>query len=126
FNVFASAVPFAEKMIAAESGSIFRTVIDESIEIGKALVRLPGQIDHLTDVLLRGELRFTVNDTDKLIKEMHNMNRSMIRLQWTLISLGLLFTSIVLDVGGYKNVSPIVLAAAIVAGVWFFVRGVLQ
>jgi predicted unusual protein kinase regulating ubiquinone biosynthesis (AarF/ABC1/UbiB family) len=126
FNVFASAVPFAEKMIADESGSIFRTVIDESIEIGKSLVRLPGQIDHLTDVLLRGELRFTVNDTDKLIKEMHHMNRSMIRLQWTLISLGLLFTAIVLDVGGYKSVSPIVLVAAIVAGVWFFVRGVLQ
>lgn len=126
FNVFATATPFAERMIADESGSIFRTVIDQSIEIGKSIVRLPVQIDHLTDVLLRGELRFTVNDTDKLIKEMHNMNRSMIRLQWTLISLGLLFTAIVLDVGGYKSVSPIVLVAAIVAGVWFTIRGILR
>jgi predicted unusual protein kinase regulating ubiquinone biosynthesis (AarF/ABC1/UbiB family) len=125
FNVFASAVPFAEKMIADETGSFFRSALDQTIEIGKAIVRLPVQADRLIDMLVRGEVRFAVNDTDRLIKEMHNMNRSMIRLQWTLISLGLLLTSIALDLGGHTSVSPLALGAAIVAAIWFVIRGLI-
>ncbi|HET7376676.1 MAG TPA: hypothetical protein VFK30_08210, partial [Anaerolineae bacterium] len=98
---------------------------DQSLEIGKAIVRLPVQIDRLTDMLMRGELRFTVNDTDRLIKEMHHMNRSMIRLQWTLISLGLLLTSLGLDLAGHTSVSPIAFGAAIVAAIWFVIRGLI-
>jgi predicted unusual protein kinase regulating ubiquinone biosynthesis (AarF/ABC1/UbiB family) len=125
FNVFASAVPFAEKMIADETGSFFRSALDQTIEIGKAIVRLPVQADRLIDMLVRGEVRFAVNDTDRLIKEMHNMNRSMIRLQWTLISLGLLLTSLALDLAGHTSVSPIAFGAAIIAAIWFVIRGLI-
>ena len=125
FNVFASAAPFAEKMVADETGSFFRAALDQSLEIGKAIVHLPVQIDRLTDMVMRGELRFTVNDTDRLIKEMHHMNRSMIRLQWTLISLGLLLTSLGLDLAGHTSVSPIAFGAAIVAAIWFVIRGLI-
>lgn len=125
FNVFAAAMPFAQDMIADEATSFIRGALDQTIEIGKSIVRLPVQADRLIDMLLRGEVRFAVNDTDRLIKEMHNMNRSMIRLQWTLISLGLLLTSIALDLGGHTSVSPLALGAAIVAAIWFVIRGLI-
>ncbi len=125
FNVFAAAIPFAQDMISDEATSFLRGALDQTIEIGKSIVRLPVQADHLIEQLLRGQVRFIVQDTDRLIKEMHNMNRSMIRLQWTLISLGLLLTSIALDLSGHSAISPLALAAAIFAGIWFVIRGLI-
>ncbi len=123
FNVFEAALPFAQKMIADESGSALKVAVDQVVEIGKAIIHMPGQIDRLLDTLLRGGIRFTVTDTERLIQEMSRMNRAMNRLQWTIIFMGFLLGAIGLHISGFTGISPVVLIAAIVAWTWMMIRG---
>jgi predicted unusual protein kinase regulating ubiquinone biosynthesis (AarF/ABC1/UbiB family) len=122
FNVFESAAPFAQKMLTAEGGSVLRTAVSQAVDLGKALFTLPVQLERLIDVVLSGDLRFSVKDTERLIDEMHRMNRSMNRLQWTIIFMGFLLGAIGLHITGFTAISPIVLVAAVVAWSWMLIR----
>jgi predicted unusual protein kinase regulating ubiquinone biosynthesis (AarF/ABC1/UbiB family) len=117
FNVFEAAAPFAQKMVADETGSILKVAVDQVVDLTKAMVRMPTQLDRLLELLNHGELRINVNETDRLITELTRMNRSVGRLQWTILFMGFLLGAIVLDVAGVKSMSPIVLGLAIAAGV---------
>ena len=122
FNVFETAAPFAQKMVADETGSIVKVAVEQVVELGKAMLRLPTQLDRMLELLNHGELRINVNETDRLITEFARMNRSLGRLQWTILFMGLLIGAIVLDAAGSTTVSPIVFGAALVAGAWLVLR----
>ncbi|HLF25952.1 MAG TPA: AarF/UbiB family protein [Anaerolineae bacterium] len=119
FNLFAAAEPFAAKMIADEGGSLLKTVWAQATEIGGALVRLPAQADRLLGAALRGELRIRVADTETLIRELHLLNAALRRLIGTLIFGVLLLAGIVLDVSGYRDLSPWAILAAALTLAWF-------
>jgi len=116
FNVFEAAAPFAQKMVADETGSIFKVAVDQVVELGKAMIRMPTQVDRLLELLTHGELRINVNETDRLISEFARMNRSLGRLQWTILFMGFLLGAIVLQSAGFAALSPIVLGMALFAG----------
>ncbi len=122
FNMFASAEPFAAKMLSDESGSLLGTIWAQAIEIGGALVRLPVRADRLFDALLRGEIRVHVHTTDALIREIHALSASMRRLNWTLIFAALLLSGIVLEISGYRQLSPYLVGAAVFAVLWMMTR----
>jgi predicted unusual protein kinase regulating ubiquinone biosynthesis (AarF/ABC1/UbiB family) len=122
FNVFETALPFAQKMIADETGSVFKVARDQVAATGRAMLRLPTQLDRMLDQLNRGELHINVNETDRLIAEFARMNRSLGRLQWTILFMGFLLGAIMLDVAGFTAASPIVLGAALLSGVWLVLR----
>ena len=124
FNVFAAATPYAQQMISDEKGSIFTTIKDQAVDVGKALLQLPGKIDRVLDMMVRGETHVVVADTDRLIKEFSRMNRAMARLQWTIICMGFLLGGIVLEINGHRDMSPLVFVAAIIAWVWLIVRSI--
>jgi predicted unusual protein kinase regulating ubiquinone biosynthesis (AarF/ABC1/UbiB family) len=121
FNVFAAAEPFAKQMIAIDqSKTIEEAIVSQVVEIGGAMVRFPLQADRLTSLLLRGDAHVHVNDTDKLIREMHRLNRTMNRLVWVLMFAATLLAAIMLDAGGHTDASPWALAAAVIALVLAF------
>ena len=122
FNVFEAAAPFAEKMIADETGSIFKVAVDQVVDLTKAIVRMPTQLDRLLDLLNRGEFRVNVNETDRLLTEFTHMSRSVLRLQRTIIFMGLLISAIVLDAMGNHPVSTLVFIAAFASGAWMVLR----
>ncbi len=122
FNLFAAAEPFATKMISDEDRSLLGTIWSQAIEIGGAIVRLPVQADRLIGTLLRGDIHVNVNATDQLIREIHALNASIRRLVWTLIFAALLLAGIVLDISGYRQLSPWVIGAAIFALLWVMLR----
>ena len=122
FNVFASAEPFAAKMLSDESGSLLGTIWAQATEIGGALVRLPVRADHLFDAMLRGEIRVHVHTADVLIREIHALSASMRRLNWTLIFAALLLSGIVLEISGYRQLSPYLIGAAVFALLWMMTR----
>jgi len=122
FNVFEAAAPFAQKMLADEAGSALRVAVDEMVAMGRAVVRMPVQLDRFLDLAGRGELRVNVSDTDRLIDQFRAMNRVVARLQWTIMFMGFLLAALILDAAGYKAVSPVVLALAVLAGAWLMVR----
>lgn len=122
FNVFEAAAPFAQKMLADDSGSILKVAVDEMLALGKAVVRMPAQLDRFLDLAGQGELRVNVNDTERLIDQFHAMNRALGRLQWTILFMGLLLAALILEAAGYRAVSPVVLISALAAGVWLALR----
>jgi len=122
FNLFASAEPFARKMISDQSESLLGTIWSQVVEIGGSIVRLPIQADRLIGALLRGDIRVNVANTDALIREIHSLNKSMNRLIWTLMFAALLLAGIVLDISGYRELSPWPIAAAILALLWMMTR----
>jgi predicted unusual protein kinase regulating ubiquinone biosynthesis (AarF/ABC1/UbiB family) len=122
FNVFEAAAPFAQKMLADDSGSILKVAVDEMVALGKAVVRMPVQLDRFLELAGRGELRVNVNDTERLIDQFYAMNRALGRLQWTILFMGLLLAALILEAAGYRAVSPVVLFIALAAGLWLALR----
>jgi predicted unusual protein kinase regulating ubiquinone biosynthesis (AarF/ABC1/UbiB family) len=116
FNVFEAAAPFAQKMVADETGSVIKVAVDQVVELGKAMIRMPTQLDRMLELLNHGELRINVNETDRLIVEFARMNRSLGRLQWTILFMGFLLGAIVLQASGFTELSPIVFGMALFAG----------
>ncbi len=49
FNVFEAAAPFAQKMVADETGSILKVAVDQVVDLTKAMVRMPTQLDRLLE-----------------------------------------------------------------------------
>ena len=121
FNVFASAEPFARKMLSDESASVWGTIWAQAVEQGGALVQLPAQTRRLIDTALRGDLHMHVVGSDELIRELRALNTSLHRLIWTLIFGVLLLAGIVLGISGYAQLVPWVIGAALVALVWIVV-----
>jgi len=118
FNVFASAEPFARKMISDEGASLLGTIWAQAMEIGRAMVQLPVQARRLIDATLRGELHMHVVGSDELTREFRALNASLHRLIWALIFGVLLLAGIVLGVSGYVQLVPWMIGAALVALVW--------
>ena len=124
FNVFAAAVPFAQQMVADEAGSVLKSVWDQAMEAGQAAIRIPGRFDRMLEAMLLGEIRVRVDDTERLIKEVGRMNRSLNRLQWTLVFAVLLLAGVVLEISGYTYVSPVMFIAAGIAWLWMMYRAI--
>ncbi|HEY4689125.1 MAG TPA: AarF/ABC1/UbiB kinase family protein [Anaerolineae bacterium] len=122
FNIFAAAEPFARQMLSDESASLLGTVWSQAVEIGGAIVRLPVQFERLIATLLRGELRINVLGTEALIHEFRRLQTLMQRLIWTLVFAALLLVGISLEVSGYRQISPVILLAAIIALAWMILR----
>lgn len=122
FNVFEAAAPFAQKMVADETGSIFKVAVDQALDLGKAVIRLPTQLDRLLELLNHGELRLNISETDHLITQFTRMNRSMERLQWTILFMGFLLGAIVLQAGNFTSLVPVVLGLALLAGMGLILK----
>jgi predicted unusual protein kinase regulating ubiquinone biosynthesis (AarF/ABC1/UbiB family) len=123
FNVFEAATPFAEKMIADETGSILKVAVDQVVDLTKAIVRMPAQLDRLLDTLNRGDFHVNVNETDRLLTEFMHMSRSVLRLQRTIVFMGLLISAIALDAIGNSGMSTVMFIGAFLSGAWMVLRG---
>ena len=122
FNVFEAAEPFAQKMISEQAAPFLSQLWSQAVELGGSLVRLPRQLDRVINTILHGELRTHVAGTDQLTREIHALNKSLNRLIWTLMFSVMLLAGIVLEISGYRALSPWLIGAAILALVWVLVR----
>jgi hypothetical protein len=86
------------------------------------MIRMPTQLDRMLELLNHGELRINVNETDRLIVEFARMNRSLGRLQWTILFMGFLLGAIVLQSAGFTALSPVVLGMALFAGMGLILK----
>jgi len=123
FNVFEAAAPFAQKMIADESGTLGRELLDQVTETGLALARMPRQFDRLADLIASGDLRVTVNENERILRELARLNRSAYRIPWAIVSMGLFLGSIMLLAVGQTTFSIITFSMALLIGLWMLFRG---
>jgi predicted unusual protein kinase regulating ubiquinone biosynthesis (AarF/ABC1/UbiB family) len=123
FNVFEAAAPFAQKLIAEESGTFGRELLDQVTQTGLALARLPRQFDRMADLIASGDLRVTVNENERILRELARLNRSAYRIPWAIVSMGLFLGSIMLIGVGQPALSVIAFVLALLTGLWMLFRG---
>ncbi len=123
FNVFEAAAPFAQQLIADESGTLRQELIQQVTETGLALVRMPRQFDRIADLLGSGDLRVTINDQDRMLYQLDRLNRSLSRVPWAIMSMGLFLGAAILLAVNQPGFSLIAFVLALMAGLWMLFRG---
>jgi len=123
FNVFEAAAPFAQKLIADESGTLGRELLDQVTQTGLAIARLPRQLDRMADLIASGDLRVTVNENERILRELARLNRSAYRIPWAIVSMGFFLGSIMLLAVGQTAFSVIAFIFALLTGLWMLLRG---
>ncbi len=123
FNIFEAAAPFAQRMLADESGALRQEMLQQVVDTGLALVRMPRQFDRMADLLASGDLRVTINEQDRLLHELTRLNQSISRIPWTILAMGLFLGSVLLLAIGQTVFSLIAFGLAIVCGLWMLFRG---
>ncbi len=123
FNVFEAAAPFAQQLIADESGSLRQELIQQVTETGLALARMPRQFDRVVDLLSSGDLRVTINEQDRLLYQLDRLNRSVSRVPWAILSMGLFLGAVILLAMNQTGFSAVAFVLALLAGLWMLFRG---
>ncbi|NTU63352.1 MAG: AarF/ABC1/UbiB kinase family protein [Chloroflexi bacterium] len=123
FNVFEAAAPFAQKLLADESGNLRQEVLQQVVDTGLALVRMPRQFDRMADLLASGDLRVTINEQDRLLHELTRLNQSAARIPWAILAMGLFLGAVLLLAIGQTAFSLIAFGLALICGLWLLFRG---
>jgi predicted unusual protein kinase regulating ubiquinone biosynthesis (AarF/ABC1/UbiB family) len=123
FNVFEAAAPFAQKLLADESSALRQEVLQQVIDTGLALVRMPRQFDRMADLLASGDLRVTINEQDRLLHELTRLNQSVSRVPWAIMAMGLFLGAVLLLALGQIAFSLIAFGLAVVCGLWMLLKG---
>jgi predicted unusual protein kinase regulating ubiquinone biosynthesis (AarF/ABC1/UbiB family) len=121
-NVFEAAAPFAQRMLADESGTLREEVLQQVMDTGLALIRMPRQFDRMADLLASGDLRVTINEQDRLLHELTRLNRSAARIPWAIMAMGFYLGATVLLAAGQTAFSLIAFACAVVCSLWMALR----
>jgi hypothetical protein len=123
FNIFEAAAPFAQKLLADESGALRQEVLQQVVDTGLALARMPRQFDRMADLLASGDLRVTINEQDRLLHELTRLNQSVSRIPWAILAMGLFLGSVLLLAIGQTAFSLAAFGLALVCGLWLLFRG---
>ncbi len=123
FNIFEAAAPFAQKMLSDESGTLRQEILQQVVDTGMALVRLPRQFDRIADLLSSGDLRVTFNEQDRLLHELTRLNQSVSRVPWAIVSMGLFLGAVLLLGIGQTAFSLGAFGLALICGLWMLFRG---
>lgn len=109
FNVWQSVIPWADKLLAAEGGSQWKTWAGEAVDILRSVIALPGRTEAL---LTRIELgRLEVRNSD-LSRQVQRVNRSINRVAAGLFFAGFLIGGIQLYLAGDVNLAVVLGAGA--------------
>jgi predicted unusual protein kinase regulating ubiquinone biosynthesis (AarF/ABC1/UbiB family) len=123
FNIFEAAAPFAQKLLADESGALRQELLQQVLDTGLALVRMPKQFDRMADLLASGDLRVTINEQDRLLHELTRINQGVARVPWAILAMGFFLGAVLLLGIGQTAFSLIAFGLALLCGVWLLLRG---
>jgi len=123
FNIFEAAAPFAQKLLADESGALRQELLQQVVDTGLALVRMPKQFDRMADLLASGDLRVTINEQDRLLHEVTRLNQSISRVSYAIVAMGMFLGAVILLAAGQTAFSLIAFGLAIISSVWMLLRG---
>jgi predicted unusual protein kinase regulating ubiquinone biosynthesis (AarF/ABC1/UbiB family) len=122
FNIFEAAAPFAQQLLADESDNLRQEVLQQVVDTGLALVRMPKQFDRMADLLASGDLRVTINEQDRLLHELTRLNQAAARIPWAILAMGSFLGSILLLAIDQTAFSLIAFALSLICGTWMLLR----
>ena len=123
FNIFEAAAPFAQRLLADESGPLRQELLQQVVDTGLALARMPRQFDRLADLLAGGDLHVTINDQERLLHELTRLNQSAARIPWAIMAMGLYLGATILLAAGQIGFSLVAFVCAVSFSLWMVLRG---
>jgi predicted unusual protein kinase regulating ubiquinone biosynthesis (AarF/ABC1/UbiB family) len=115
FNVWDSAKPFAQKLIAEEAVSGWQFWLGELGGIARALLTLPRRTEAILGQMERGELAVRV---PQLVRQVKQIERTTRRMVGGIVFAALLLGGAQIYLAGYVVFGGIVLACAGIALAW--------
>lgn len=109
FNIWENTAPFAERLVAEETGSNWRVWLGEAGRLAQVLFFLPNRLNAMLDLVERGELSVR---HPHLEQQVGRLERSFERLIFTFIFTVLLLGGIQLVLGGWATPGWILVGAA--------------
>jgi predicted unusual protein kinase regulating ubiquinone biosynthesis (AarF/ABC1/UbiB family) len=123
FDPWAATLPFAQRMAGEQGLWNWRSWAEDAAELARLAVRLPGRMDRFLEQAERGELVVQYSLAPDAAKAARRIERSVDRLTWGVVSVGLLVAGVVLRaVEGASPLSTGLLVAAGVAFLWGLTR----
>jgi predicted unusual protein kinase regulating ubiquinone biosynthesis (AarF/ABC1/UbiB family) len=117
FNLWDQLAPYAQKLIAEETGSNWEVWLDELGKLLQTLIALPGQAGRVMAQIERGDLRVQV---PMVTREMQYLERAVNRLTLALIFVGLSVGGIILYTSGAVLMGEVFLGASLLTLAWTF------
>jgi predicted unusual protein kinase regulating ubiquinone biosynthesis (AarF/ABC1/UbiB family) len=77
FNVWQYLAPYAQKMIEAESGGTFQTILKEAGSIFQTLITLPKKAEHFIDRIEQGKLEVRLPEMREHFRKLERSQRKM-------------------------------------------------
>ena len=77
----------------------------------------------MADLLASGDLRVTINEQDRLLYELTRLNRSVSRVPWAILAMGLFLGSVILLGIGRTAFSLVAFGLAALFTLWMILRG---
>lgn len=115
FNAWSSISPYAQKLVAEETGSRWKTWLAELGVFAQALFSLPQKMDRLVARMEQGNLEVR---TPELKKCIDRLDRSVNRLAGAVIFAALLLGAVQIYIAGNVALAGILAGAAVLAILW--------
>ena len=96
FDPWAATLPFAQRMAGEQGLWNWRSWVEDAAELARLAVRLPGRMDRFLAQAERGELVVQYSLAPDAAKAVRRIERSVDRLTWGVVSVGLLVAGVVL------------------------------
>ena len=120
FNVWASVVPYAQKLIAEEVTSGWEFWLDELGDLARALLSLPKQTEAMLSKMERGELAVRV---PQLTEQVSRLELAARRMVGGTIFAALLLGGVQLYVAGQMGFGSALFGGAAAALIWIMLAG---
>jgi predicted unusual protein kinase regulating ubiquinone biosynthesis (AarF/ABC1/UbiB family) len=111
FNVWTSVMPYARRLVEAESGGR-GVVVEETLRVLRTLISLPGRADALLQRIEQGRLEIQIPE---LKSQLQRLERRMQRLSATVLFVAFFAGSIQLYLAGAVVLAGVTTAAALLA-----------
>jgi predicted unusual protein kinase regulating ubiquinone biosynthesis (AarF/ABC1/UbiB family) len=123
FDPWAATQPFAERLAAEQLGRDARGWLEEIGELARLIVHLPARVDRFITQAERGELTTQMSLAPDATRALRRIERSLDRLTWVVVAVGLLISGTVLRViEGPSGLSAALLAGAVLTFLWGLTR----
>jgi predicted unusual protein kinase regulating ubiquinone biosynthesis (AarF/ABC1/UbiB family) len=123
FDPWAATLPFAERLASDQMSRDWRSALEELADLLRLALRLPARFDRYLAQAERGELMSQNALAPDAAKALRRLERSVDRLTWGMIAMGLLMSGMLLRVTeGPGGISTALLTAAAAAFLWGLAR----
>jgi hypothetical protein len=94
FDPWAETIPFAEQLAQEELRQNWRGWLQEMVNLGQLLLRVPAELDRVLTQAQRGNLTLQTSLAPDARRTIQRLEQSINRLTWVVVAVGLLIAGV--------------------------------